>query len=130
MDQPLPETISVVLDPDVGARLFEIAERGPVWVTGTPANKLIVKEYWQRGGDGHSVTCWSEPRSTSSTEDWLDILDDIELHHSGDWSGPGIAAVVVYGATATPEAIAAFQEFGYGPVEATADGFQAERRPV
>jgi hypothetical protein len=120
------ETVSIVLESDIGARLFEIAEHGPVWVTGTPANQIVVKEYWQREG-GHSVTFWSEPVKSSSAEDWLDILDTIELHHSEDWAGPGIAAVVVYGARATPEAIDAFREFGYGPIESTEDGFRAER---
>ena len=123
----LPETISVVLDPDIGARLFEIAKDGPVWVTGTEANQAVVKQYWQREGEGHSVTYWGHAVSSSSTEDWLNILDDVELHHSEDWAGPGIAAVVIYGATPTFEAIEAFREFGYGPIEPTADRFRAER---
>ena len=37
------------------------------------------------------------------------------------------AAVVVYGAAVNAEAVAAFRESHYGPIEPTVDGFRAER---
>jgi|ERR1051325_6965189 hypothetical protein len=109
-----PVTIAIIIDPEYGDRLCEIALTGPVWLTASAINRSAVENYWRTAGpSAHPVTYWSEPRTGSTEEEWLGIIDDLELHHSKAWSGPGIAAIHVIGVPLTEEARNAFREFGY-----------------
>jgi hypothetical protein len=122
------ETIHVVLDPHGGDQLTEIAARGHVWITPSETNEKAVEEYWKTAGDGsNTVTIWGEPRTGATEEEWLSILDDIELHHSEDWAGPGIAGLEVYGAPLTEQARLALEQFGYEAFEASGNSFRASR---
>src|ERR1051326_3916964 len=122
-------TITVVLDPNFGDRVFEAAVSGPVWVTPSAANRLSVEQYWRKhaNGAGVSVTYWSEPRTGATEEEWLGILDDLELHHSEDCAGPGIATIHVIGASLSAAAAAALREFGYHVGDSQPDSFWATR---
>ena len=123
-----PETITVVLDPECGDNIFKFAERGPVWVTHSVANRAAVEEYWKtKSDDANAVTIWSTPVGGGSEESWLGILDDLELHHGEAWAGPGIAVVEVVGAELTAEALAALREFDYESPEILPNGFRAVR---
>jgi hypothetical protein len=122
-----PETITVVLDPECGEGIFNFAQRGPVWVTHSDANRAAVEKYWKsKSVDANEVTIWSSPRVGGSEESWLGILDDLERHH-GEFAGAGIAAIEVVGAEPTAEARAALRECGYEPAEILPNGFRAIR---
>ena len=41
-------TIAIVLDPDFGARLHELAARMPVWVVDSPGNRSSIESEWTR----------------------------------------------------------------------------------
>lgn len=91
-------TIAIVLDPSFGERISEVAAHGPVWLTSSPINRAAVEHHWKTAPDtGHAVTYWSEPRTGATEQEWLGILDDLELHHSEPWAGPGIAGIQVFG---------------------------------
>jgi hypothetical protein len=124
----IPVTVSIVLDPDFGDRVAQVAAIGPVWVTDSVANRAAVEEYWARKTpNAHQVTCWSEPRTGTTEEEWLGILDNIEVHHGEPWAGPGIAALEVYGVAPDEVARAALQEYGYEVTRSRSDGFTAKR---
>src|SRR5438270_13732752 len=121
-----PEIITVVLDPECGEAIFEFAQRGPVWATGSAANRAAIEKYWKTKTDGsNDVTYWSTPRIGATEEEWLGIFDTLEVHHGEAWAGPGIAAVEVVGAELTEGARAALREFGYEPAEILPNGFRA-----
>jgi hypothetical protein len=121
-------TVSVVLDPAFAERILPLAIDGPVWVTQSAINRAVVESYWKTAPpNAHTVTYWSEPRTGSTEQEWLGILDDLELHHSEDWAGPGIAQLRVFGAALSPAAEAALREFGYSDARTTPDGFVASR---
>jgi hypothetical protein len=123
-----PVTVSAILDPAFGERIAALACDGPVWVTPSELNRAAVENYWKsREPNAHSVTYWSTPRTGDTEEEWLGILDDLELHHSRDWAGPGIARVRVVGAPLTTAAENALGEFGYSVVSTTPFGFVASR---
>jgi hypothetical protein len=125
-----PVTVSVVLDPGFGARIEELTSAGPVWVTASEANGAAVRACWAKTRPEHNmVTIWSEPRNGQSAEEWLGILDDLDLHHSRDWAGPGIATLQVIGCPLNDAASAALQEFGYTVRSVSACGFTAYRQP-
>jgi len=122
-----PETVTVVLDPECGDGIFKFAQRGPVWVTHSVANRAAVEKYWKTtSDDANEVTCWSTQVGGGSEESWLGILDDLERHH-GEFAGPGIAAIEVLGAELTAEARSALRECGYEPAEILPNGFRAVR---
>ncbi|HEY2094446.1 MAG TPA: hypothetical protein VGJ81_21485 [Thermoanaerobaculia bacterium] len=109
-----PVTISVILDPSYGSKVQEAAQRGPVWMTGSPENQEAAREFCATVAAGHcDVTLWDDPRTGETEEEWLDIPDDLELHHSEDWAGPGIAGIQVVGCPPHSQAQAALREFGY-----------------
>jgi hypothetical protein len=87
-------TIAVILDPEMGDGLRKFAELGPVWLTGSPTNEKAAREYWNSAPpDGHVVTLWSEPRNGTTEEEWLSILDDLELAaDAAPCAGPALRA--------------------------------------
>jgi hypothetical protein len=120
--------ITVVLDPECGEAIFEYAKRGPVWATHSDRNCAAIQTYWKtKSDDANTVTYWSKPRTGDTEDEWLSILDDLEVHHTEGWGGPGIAAVEVVGAELTPQARTALREFGYEPAEILPNGFRAIR---
>lgn len=122
----VPEIVFVLLDPETGSGLKEYAARGPVWITQSPQNREAAEAYWKSKSESdQSVTIWSEPRTGGSKEEWLGIVDAIELHHSKDWSGPGVEAIEVCGVCLNDRAAAALREFGYEVSETRGDGFRA-----
>jgi hypothetical protein len=55
MDEPV--TIFVVLDPEYGDRISDVASQGPVWLTSSDMNRAAVERYWKNSArDGHDVT--------------------------------------------------------------------------
>jgi len=120
--------IAVVLDPNFGDRLSELAALGPVWITSSPINRAAVEHCWKTAASGgHSVTYWTEPREGQTEQEWLNILDDLELHHSEVWSGPGLAGIQVIGAPLLDAAKSALHEFAYTVTASGLDGFSAGR---
>jgi hypothetical protein len=123
-----PVTIFVVLDPEYGDRINDVASQGPVWLTSSDMNRAAVERYWKTSPrDAHGVTYWSEPRTGATEEEWLGILDSLEVHHSEPWAGPGIAGLEVIGAFASPQAQVALSEYGYEITASTPVGFSARR---
>jgi hypothetical protein len=123
-----PVTIAVVLDPNFGERLSELAAQGPVWITSSPINQAAVEHHWKTAsGDWHSVTYWSQPRTGETEQQWLGILDDLEIHHSAPWAGPGIAGIQVIGAPLTKAAESALHEFEYTITSSGPNSFRAIR---
>jgi hypothetical protein len=121
-------TVAIVLDPNFGERLSELAAQGPVWVAGSVINRAAVEHHWKTAPSGaHSVTIWSERPRAETEKQWLGILDDVELHHSEAWAWPGIAGIQVIGAPLTKAAESALHEFDYVVTSSGANGFIAVR---
>lgn len=123
-------TVVVVLDKTFGERLQAIAHHD-LWVIPSDDNSNVVKQMWaDRKGDGGepSVSMWSEPPPAVSEDDWLALLDMIEVHHGEFWREPPLDALSVYGAGMTPPIRAALLEYDYHDVEETALGFLAFKR--
>jgi hypothetical protein len=121
-------TVIVVLDPNFGERLSDVSAQGPVWLTSSPINRAAVEHHWKAApSGGYSVTYWSEPRTGETEQEWLGILDSLEVHHSEAWSGPGIAGIVVIGASLTKVAESALREFEYRVTSSEPNSFSAVR---
>jgi hypothetical protein len=121
-------TVMLVLDPAFGDQLFEIVGRHAAWVTPSDVNRVAVEGIWQGArecGDRSSVTIWSAPVAAATQEDWIAILEVIELHH-GEWSSElPMDTLTVYGAEITPAIAAALSAYDYTIVKPAPLGFLA-----
>jgi hypothetical protein len=121
--------VVLVVDPAYGDRLWEIAARHDAWVVPGDSNKAVVEEMWaaKTAGDDMiaSVTIWSVPMPAVTEEDWVGMLDTIEVHHGDLSSEPPMDTLSVYGAAVTPAITAALRECEYTSVKATKFGFLA-----
>src|SRR5262245_45076505 len=121
--------VAIILDPLFGERLRQVAERNDLWTVPSPVNREVVQDLWAQdkaGRGGHTVTMWSHP--PIAPEDWLGMLEEIELHHGEYSHNPPVSVLEVFGSKPTHEARAALGEYGYLDVVETVDGFRAKRR--
>lgn len=120
-------SVVIVLEPMSLEALRTLRKRGPVWVSPVGENAAFVEKLWAESeNEPYEITFWSSLRTGESVEEWKSMLDDVEVHHSEGWCGPGIARVEVYGKQAAAYASQALAEAGYQPLEPTEWGFLAE----
>lgn len=124
-------TVSIIVDPNWGVRLRNIAEDGPVWIAATSVNRAAATKIWHErptssGDDG--VTTFDVDSERSPTEWCLEVLPTFDEHFGAyDDNPPSYTSIEIYGAPATPELIAMLAANGYVHVVARADGFRASR---
>ncbi len=128
MTTPVEYVVAMVLDPNRGVELREIARAYDLWVVNSTANRRAVEELWAAktaGEHQHEVTIWSNPQDLASEASWRSMLGDIELHHGEYSHDPPVTALEVIGATPNDAALAVLGECGYGVIEHTEHGFRA-----
>lgn len=124
-------TVVLVVDPECGDDLWEIAARHDAWVVPSDANRTVVEQIWkERKGEseGPSITIWSAPTPAVTEQDWLAILDTIEVHHGPFSCEPPLDTLSVYGASVTTPITDALRELEYELVKPTGLGFIAFKR--
>ena len=124
-------TVVLVVDTDCGERLWQIAASNDTWVVPSDINRSVVEQIWKERAEasgGPSLTIWSASMAAVTEEDWLALLDAIEVHHGSFWSEPLLDILSVYGASPTTGATAALHEYEYDVVQRTKAGFIAVKR--
>lgn len=126
----------LVVDPDYADRLETAAQRAPVWVVATQANRDAFERLCKLHPhpdhrDKGAVTCFK----TLNLEDRLGslegILAQLETHH-GEVDGeylvfPSGFVLEVIGLPLAPNVMTALKEFGFTSFSETSEGFQARR---
>ena len=124
-------TLSIVVDPDVGQRLDEIAADGPVWIAATPANRAAAERWWRARypyREHEGVTTFIVAPDKSAEERCLDVLPTVDLHYGAyDDHAPSYDAVQVWGARPIPELTDFLAENGYVEISEWPGGFRASR---
>ncbi len=125
-----PYRVVVVLDPDYGERLSQLAGQAPVWIVDTPKNRAEAQKIWAAEPNrSHldGVTTF-KTNSDSSPEDVLiDELDTIDDHHGIHSANPPYTVVEVIGSSITDRLKSKFSQFGFNQFESTPQGFYAIR---
>ena len=120
----LSETIvAVVMDQDFGHRLWELAQRVPVWVCNSATNSPVIQELWETSRlspDHTAVTSFSRPNSIPE-QTFIDNLETVDLHH------PSWLVLEVYGISRTTQITVALEEYGAEEFQDTVNGFRAKR---
>jgi hypothetical protein len=123
-------SVAIVVDPDFGARLRELAARLHVWAVDTPANRSV-GEPIQRELDGFhfdkGVTLFRAAMK-SREQDVADIIANVDTHHGESSHVPAVSVLEVYGSTASPELRRVFARYGFTHIVDGEDAFQAISR--
>jgi hypothetical protein len=131
-----PHRVGIVLDPEFGGRLSQLARQFHLWVVASETNAPAIRD--SRGdatatetGDplASGVTSF-EPFPGESSEDLcVRILETVDDHHGDLAHDPPWSEIEVHGLGLTPRLRSLFTEFGAEEFTPTASGFIA-RRPV
>lgn len=121
--------VALIVDPNFGSRIRDVASRFDTWVVPSAQNRPIVEELWadaQRGCT-HQITLWSEPKDLASEETWLSIMHDVELHHGEYSHDPPVSALEIIGTQRSAVADRALKKYGYHSTAPSTLGFTARR---
>ena len=121
-------TVAIVLDPDFGSRLHELAARMPVWIVDTPGNRSSIESEWtrrRRDGVTRELSVFRTIDGLSPAEHIAALLRTIESAHGAAAQDPPFATLFVHGVALDAATIAALRAVGDAAPIATADGFRA-----
>ena len=122
--------IFVVLDPEYGDRLFELAQAGPVWIVDTPSNCATAQKVWAvQPGRGHleGVTTFKTGDDSSPEDILINALDTIDLHHGPYSADPPYTVLEVIGAVLSDRLKTELLQLEFDDFQTTTEGFRAAR---
>jgi hypothetical protein len=122
----MSRTVTLVFDPDYGARLQELALRTAVWIVETETNRAAAEEVWRRAVEWPHISVTIFRRGEGETG-WRALFDQIELHHGPRSQHRPFSLLEVLDAELTAEAREALDEAGFEGVKVTPRGFRATK---
>lgn len=124
------DKVVLVLEPEYGEKLAQLATDSEVWVVDTPTNRAAASEYWKQNSTHLArlgITTFKFSPDASRLETFLAILETVDLHHAGYSSNPAYSELGIIGLPLTRPAIQALRELGFAKFESSAEGFRAKR---
>ncbi|EKS9912568.1 MULTISPECIES: hypothetical protein [Burkholderia] len=130
---PTNNTVALIVDPDFGARIQEVAAKvRHTWVVATPANVVVAEQIWRASPNPSRLNM--EGGATTfiqygvDQESWCDaILNAVDEHHNCHSYDPGYSILEVYGITLTERLRSALVELGFSFFSPTDWGFCARK---
>jgi len=122
--------VFVVLDPEYGERLLELAQAGPVWIADTPPNRATAQKVWAvHPSRSHleGVTTFETGDGCSAEDILINNLDTIDLHHGTHSADPLYTVLEVIGAVLSERLKTELAQLGFEDFQATTEGFRATR---
>ena len=119
-------TVAIVLDPQFGGELQQLAARMPVWIVDSAVNRSPIEAEWTRrrhDGAEREVTVFRMIEGMTPADHVVAMLRTIEEHHGPRVQTPPFRTLVVVGAEPTPAVVAAIRKLGGGEPVATPEGF-------
>ena len=122
--------VAIVVDPDFGATLQQLADRVHVWICATPTNESAAAIY-RRDHPGHSlergVTTFRVDDQESAEASLLKVLADVDLHHGEYSHALPWDRMEIYGVEPTPSIRAALAKYNATDIVANGHGFSCRR---
>ncbi|KVD37362.1 hypothetical protein WS61_25240 [Burkholderia sp. ABCPW 11] len=127
-------TIALIVDPDSGERIHDIAAHARhTWVVTSDTNDPVIRQIWNtrraesdRAAEG-GVTLFL--RHGDDRESWCaGILDAVDDHHGDAMHLDGHAILAVYGTPLSARLRHALYAFGFSGFVSTVEGFRAIKR--
>lgn len=119
-------TVAIVLDPDFGPRLHELAARMPVWVVDTPGNRAAIESEWtrrRRDGAVRELSVFRMIDGLAPAEHIAALVRTVDSHHGPPAQDPAFGTLLVIGAAIDPISTTAIAKIGGGAPVATDDGY-------
>jgi hypothetical protein len=125
-----PYAVALVLDPEFGEKIVDLASRIHVWVVASPTNCSIAKALW---GNQPIRTPSIETGITTfdvdlnaTPEQWCKgILGTIDLHHGEHSHTPPYSRLEIYGLPFNDTLRLIFSDYGFTSFQQTDHGFKA-----
>lgn len=125
MSESSAASVGLVIDPDFGERIGELAKTMPVWVLSSTVNDPAIEA--ARLAVGHGRITKLLALAVESIDDLLGrAMCAIDEHHGEDSGACAYRNLLVFGAVRSPPQELA-SNLGFRSVTATADGFRAEK---
>lgn len=125
--------VVIVLDPLCGERIIDIGRSHDIWIAPSKVNREAadkLRKLVEHESDPPLVSMWSAPRTGATEEEWLGILQDIDMHHGqSGYSDPVVTALEVIGAEPQPHVVSALRQYGYTSIKQNPNGFFASKVP-
>jgi hypothetical protein len=121
-------TVGIVVDPAFGDHLGALAQRMPVWVVDTPANRATAEAHWRAHPGASAATGLTTFRVDieDRPERWCaEVLGTVVEHHGVYSHDPPVTVLLIIGARPGPDLREALAGFGFACLADTPDGFEA-----
>ena len=128
----MPYRVGIIAVPTSPAVIRRLAERMHLWVMDSPGHRAAVETLWERRPIPElerGATLFSAPPRLETREDWLSLLEVIELHHGEYSHQPPVDELEVIGTRASDEVRHALSEYGFLELTSSDEGFVA-RKPT
>lgn len=120
------ETVTLVCDLRYGEKLERLATEMPVWIISSEINDQAVERAW-KSIPGARVTRFKGQPSANEPQEFLALLDNIDLHHGPYSSKTPVRTVRVLGFPLSEQLRTALVGRGFVS-EAEPEGFHLELR--
>ena len=123
--------MAIVLDPNYGEHVIELARECHVWLVHSPLNDAAAATVWQDASDyslEEGVTTFS-PKETPQAS-FVAVLDLVEVHHGEYQHDPPVSVIDVIGLEPSHAVIDELDEYELRHIEPTKNGFVARRAPA
>ena len=124
-----PQRVAVVLDPNFGDRLTELAKNIHVWAVDSQTNKLAAERYIEELknrslGDVEAKLTLTISHRSKLDSDFLETLED---HHSEYAQDPPWSEIEVFGISLDKSTQELLKNWGFQDFEKTTEGFIAKK---
>jgi len=121
--------VAIVVDPNFGERLIQLAAELHVWAVDSPANRTAAERIRATPGAANSlergITMFGAALGAAPERVVADILATVDLHHGVYSHTPAWSIVHVYGAPISPSLRLALRELGFSEAREFPEGFTA-----
>jgi len=118
--------VGVVVDPDFGDRLLNLAPRMPIWVAATPPNRAAAERVWATLPGSGVTTFTVDPAGTPETC-CIAELETIDLHHGEYSQNPPYSVLEIFGTEVTPGLWRELDALGFGDIAQVSNRIHARR---
>ena len=122
--------VTIVVDPEFGDQLSDLATGEPVWIADTALNRRAAERHWRehrKTRDKGGVTTFRFDPADTPEQQCAGILEMVSRHHGPNSGGPACTLIEVLSAHLTSTLRSNFQEYGFTHFAERPGGFLASR---
>jgi len=117
------------VDTEFGERLAELPQDAPVWIINSAKNTPVAHRLWtERPKPSHlGITTFGLNTPLSGEDEFLVIIDTIDLHHGEHSASPPCSIIKIYGCSNSEKITDAIKDINFTVTEESQFEFTAIR---